>query len=59
MLVLAALATLALIGSLASVSNSSIGDAFPGAIAAREPAIRTGRAPALPTRASSSPAAAR
>ena len=32
MLVLAALATLALIGSLASVSDSSIGDAFPGAI---------------------------
>lgn len=31
MLVLAALATLALIGSLASVSNSPIGDAFPGA----------------------------
>ena len=30
MLVLAALATLALIGSLASVSNSPVGDAFPG-----------------------------
>ena len=34
MLVLAALATLALIGSLASVSDSSIGDVFPGEIAA-------------------------
>ncbi len=33
MLVLAALATLALIGSLASVSNSPIGDAFPGQVA--------------------------
>ena len=32
MLVLAALATLALIGSLASVSDSSIGEAFPGRI---------------------------
>ncbi len=32
MLILAALATLALIGSLASVSNSPIGDAFPGQI---------------------------
>ncbi|MFD1787800.1 hypothetical protein ACFSC3_09455 [Sphingomonas floccifaciens] len=33
MLVLAALATLALIGSLASVSDSPIGDAFPGQVA--------------------------
>ena len=33
MLILSALATLALIGSLASVSNSPIGDAFPGTIA--------------------------
>ena len=35
MLVLAALATLALIGSLASVSNSAIGDVFPGAVPER------------------------
>jgi len=36
MLALAALATLALIGSLASVSNSPIGDAFPGRVAMEE-----------------------
>ncbi|WP_156347026.1 hypothetical protein [Sphingomonas sp. Leaf33] len=36
MLVLAALATLALIGSLASVSNSPIGDAFPGQVATQD-----------------------
>ncbi len=37
MLVLAALATLALIGSLASVSNSPIGAAFPGTVAPPPP----------------------
>ena len=36
MLVLAALATLALIGSLASVSDSPIGDAFPGQVAVQD-----------------------
>lgn len=36
MLVLAALATLALIGSLASVSNAPIGQAFPGQVAVQE-----------------------
>ncbi len=36
MLVLAALATLALIGSLASVSNSPIGAAFPGLLAGQD-----------------------
>ncbi|MES2339779.1 MAG: hypothetical protein V4537_16925 [Pseudomonadota bacterium] len=46
MLVLAALATLALIGSLASVSNSRIGGAFPGEIAA---------APSAPLPAASDP----
>ena len=37
MLVLAGLATLSLIGSLASVSSSALGDAFPGRIAADAP----------------------
>lgn len=51
MLVLAALATLALVGSLASVSNSPIGDAFPGQAAVRD-------APATDDIAAADPAAA-
>ena len=45
MLVLAALATLALIGSLASVSNSPIGNAFPGSA---PPAAEGAPSPAVP-----------
>ncbi|URW75225.1 hypothetical protein M9980_11835 [Sphingomonas donggukensis] len=37
MLVLASMATLALIGSLASVSNTNLRDAFPGAVERPEP----------------------
>lgn len=48
-LILAALATLALVGSLASVSDSSMGDAFPGRI--DDPAAEIGmvEATARPT----------
>ena len=48
MLVLAALATLALIGSLASVSNSSLGDAFPGEVAPPAETVAEAEPPADP-----------
>ncbi|WP_294297553.1 hypothetical protein [uncultured Sphingomonas sp.] len=54
MLVLAALATLALIGSLASVSNSPIGQVFPGQVAVQEPPAPD----SLPTSAGAPPASA-
>ncbi len=46
MLVLAGLATLALIGSLASVSNSPIADAFPGPLAVQDIAAPSEAPPA-------------
>ncbi|MHA6721722.1 hypothetical protein [Sphingomonas sp. RS2018] len=52
MLVLASLATLALIGSLASVSDSALGDAVPGVVSRPDVGEAESGATALPTPAS-------